>query len=64
MTDIDHTLDEAATSGINGYRLIHYSKQKRNSLNTNMHGSGIPDAADKRIRNDGLSSSPISIRSR
>lgn len=58
MTEIK----EAATSGTEGYRLIHYSKEKRNSLNTNMHGSGIPDAADKRILNDGLGSSPIAKR--
>lgn len=45
-----------------GYNLIHYSKQQRHSLNTNAHGSGIPDAADKRLRNDGLMSSPISKR--
>ena len=41
---------------------IHYSHSPREFLDPKKHGSGITDAADKRLYNDGLSKSPLANR--
>jgi hypothetical protein len=55
-------LSESTTSHGDGFRLIHYAGKPLEHLSTEHHGSGIADAADRRLRNDGEDKSPVSKR--
>lgn len=57
-----NVIDSGITESTEDYSLIHYSHSPREFLDPAKHGTGIKDAADKRLVRDGLDKSELKNR--